>query len=71
MTALKTERRPNAAGMARFATDWELDRKGATATSVEVATETPLLTTESASSGTVIDRRQVTELPLPYGPTSA
>ncbi|MCU1238121.1 MAG: Outer rane receptor for ferrienterochelin and colicin [Candidatus Solibacter sp.] len=38
-----------------------------TATSVEVAAETPLLTTETASSGTVIDRRQITELPLPYG----
>ena len=38
-----------------------------TATSVEVATDTPLLNTESASSGTVIDRRQITELPLPYG----
>jgi len=38
-----------------------------TATSVEVEGDTPLLNTESASSGTVIDRRQVTELPLPYG----
>ena len=40
---------------------------GSTATSLEVAAETPLLNTESASSGTVIDRRQITELPLPYG----
>ncbi len=38
-----------------------------TATSVDVAAETPLLNTESSSSGTVIDRRQITELPLPYG----
>jgi hypothetical protein len=37
------------------------------ATSVEVAGETPLLTTETASSGTILDRRQITELPLPYG----
>jgi hypothetical protein len=37
------------------------------ATTVEVAGGTPLLDTESASSGTIIDRRQITELPLPYG----
>jgi Carboxypeptidase regulatory-like domain len=39
----------------------------ATATNIEVSGETPLLSTESASRGTVIDRRQITELPLPYG----
>ena len=37
------------------------------ATSVQAAAETPLLNTESASSGAVIDRREITELPLPYG----
>jgi hypothetical protein len=46
--------------------DFQLQPAG-TATSIEVASETPLLNTESASSGTVIDRRQITELPLPYG----
>ncbi|MGI8742511.1 MAG: carboxypeptidase regulatory-like domain-containing protein [Bryobacteraceae bacterium] len=35
--------------------------------SVEVAADSPLLNTESASSGTIIDQRQITELPLPYG----
>jgi nucleotide-binding universal stress UspA family protein len=33
MTALKTERRPAVAGMAGFATDWELGRNGEGATS--------------------------------------
>lgn len=42
-------------------------RVASTATTLEVAGETPLLNTESSSSGTVIDRRQITELPLPYG----
>src|SRR5258708_25806511 len=37
------------------------------AASVEVTAGTQLLNTESASSGTVIDQRQTTELPLPYG----
>lgn len=35
--------------------------------SVTVAGDTPLLNTESASLGTVIDRRRVAELPLPHG----
>jgi len=48
----------------------ELDFKmqvGSMATQMQVVGETPLLSTESASSGTIIDRRQITELPLPYG----
>ena len=37
------------------------------ATTVEVASEIPLLDTESASSGTVIGNKQITDLPLAYG----
>jgi hypothetical protein len=38
------------------------------ASSIEVTGEsTPLLNTESASSGTVMDRRQIADLPLPFG----
>src|SRR6185369_11423227 len=46
--------------------DFQMQPQGVT-TSVQVAAESPLLTTESASSGTVIDQRQINELPLPYG----
>jgi hypothetical protein len=35
--------------------------------SVTVSGETPLLNTESASLGTVVDGRRVTELPIPHG----
>lgn len=35
--------------------------------SVTISGDTPLLNTESASLGTVIDRRRVAELPLPHG----
>jgi hypothetical protein len=40
---------------------------GAADQSVTVSDETPALNTESASLGTVIDRRRVAELPLPHG----
>ncbi|HJZ99700.1 MAG TPA: carboxypeptidase-like regulatory domain-containing protein, partial [Candidatus Solibacter sp.] len=36
-------------------------------TSVQVTADAPLLQTETASTGTVIDQRQILELPLPYG----
>src|SRR6202011_4279149 len=36
-------------------------------TIVVSADRTPLLSTESGSSGTVIGQRQIAELPLPYG----
>lgn len=35
--------------------------------SVTVSSETPLLNTESASLGTVVDGKRVTELPIPHG----
>jgi hypothetical protein len=35
--------------------------------SVTISGETPLLNTESASLGTVVDGRRVTELPIPHG----
>ena len=35
--------------------------------SVTITGETPLLNTESASLGTVVDGRRVTELPIPHG----
>ncbi|HOK47021.1 MAG TPA: carboxypeptidase-like regulatory domain-containing protein, partial [Bryobacteraceae bacterium] len=34
---------------------------------VTVTGETPLLSTETASTGTVVDSRRVTELPIPHG----
>ncbi len=34
---------------------------------VTISSETPLLNTESASLGTVVDGRRVTELPIPHG----
>lgn len=40
---------------------------GATEQSVTVTGETPLLNTESASIGSVVDGRRVTELPIPHG----
>lgn len=40
---------------------------GAAEQSVTVTGETPLLTTETASMGTVVDGRRVTELPIPHG----
>jgi hypothetical protein len=40
---------------------------GATEQSVTVTGETPLLTTETASLGSVIDGRRVSELPIPHG----
>lgn len=40
---------------------------GTTEQSVTVTGETPLLSTESASLGTVVDGRRVTELPIPHG----
>ena len=40
---------------------------GASEQSVTVSTETPLLNTESASLGTVIDSKRVSDLPLSYG----
>ena len=40
---------------------------GATEQSVTVTGETPLLSTESASLGSVVDGRRVTELPIPHG----
>jgi hypothetical protein len=46
--------------------DFQMQPQGVT-TSVQVSAESPLLNTESGSSGTVIDQRQITELPLPYG----
>ena len=40
---------------------------GASEQSVTVSTETPLLNTESASLGTVVDAKRVADLPLSYG----
>ncbi|MBE0660232.1 MAG: TonB-dependent receptor [Bryobacteraceae bacterium] len=40
---------------------------GTTEQSVTVTGETPLLSTESASLGSVVDGRRVTELPIPHG----
>jgi hypothetical protein len=40
---------------------------GAAEQSVTVSTETPLLNTESASLGTVVDAKRVADLPLSYG----
>src|SRR6185295_2722137 len=40
---------------------------GASETSVTVSSETPLLNTESASLGTVVDAKRVASLPLSYG----
>ena len=40
---------------------------GAAEQSVTVSTETPLLNTESASLGTVVDSKRVADLPLSYG----
>lgn len=62
----KIERRIQVRIGDKLEVNFQLNVAGA-ATSVDVAAETPLLNTESASSGTVIDRRQISELPLPYG----
>ncbi len=40
---------------------------GATEQSITVSEETPLLSTESASLGSVVDGRRVQELPIPHG----
>lgn len=40
---------------------------GATEQSITVTGETPLLSTENASMGSVVDSRRVTELPIPHG----
>jgi hypothetical protein len=40
---------------------------GAAEQSVTITGETPLLSTESASLGTVVDGRRVSELPIPHG----
>jgi hypothetical protein len=40
---------------------------GGTEQSVTVSADTPLLSTESASLGTVVDGRRVSELPIPHG----
>ena len=40
---------------------------GSAEQSVTVSAETPLLNTESASLGTVVDGRRVAELPIPHG----
>jgi hypothetical protein len=42
-------------------------KPAAVASSIVVTGESTLLSTESASSGTVIDRRQIAELPMPFG----
>ncbi|MFB3828052.1 MAG: TonB-dependent receptor domain-containing protein [Bryobacteraceae bacterium] len=51
----------------KLAVDFQLKPAGVTS-SIEVTAEsTPMLSTESASTGTVMDRRQIAELPLPFG----
>ncbi len=40
---------------------------GATEQSITVTEETPLLSTETASMGAVVDQRRVQELPVPHG----
>jgi hypothetical protein len=40
---------------------------GGTEQSITVTGETPLLATENASMGTVVDSKRVTELPIPHG----
>ena len=40
---------------------------GATEQSITVTEETPLLATETASTGAVVDQRRVQELPVPHG----
>lgn len=51
----------------KLAVDFKLQPASVTSTVQVTGESTPLLATESASSGTVIGQRQVTELPLPYG----
>jgi hypothetical protein len=51
----------------RLALNLKLAPVGLTSSIVVSGESTPLLSTESASSGTVMDRRQIADLPLPFG----
>src|ERR1035437_1215787 len=52
----------------KLAINFQLTPAAVTSSILVTGESTPLLSTESASSGTVLDRRQIAELPMPFGP---